>query len=171
MDSLPFCPIVLPAKHAPCPFLNKQSAIMQSPLHPNVAAPDHFIHWLTPLGINFMNHTAENFPPETIACERFILAQCVKLETLSNYSMVLLHFTHFCDDFHIPEAAHMPAEEPLLCLFITLHGARQVGKSTLISWLASLKLWHSINGTPWLGRTCLARAVKGAASFTPPTTS
>ena len=33
-----------------------------------------------------MNGTSENFPPETIARERFILAQCVKPETLSKHA-------------------------------------------------------------------------------------
>ena len=39
----------------------------------------------------------------------------------------LLCFTCFCDDFQIPDMAHMPAKEPLLCLFITSHGAGCVG--------------------------------------------
>ena len=99
MDSLPFCPIALPAKCPPRPFPNKLNAIAHSPLCPNVAAPDRFVHWLTPFGINSMNRTAENFPPETIARERFVLTQCVKPETLSNYSAGLLRFTRFCDDF------------------------------------------------------------------------
>ena len=136
MDSLPFCPIALPAKRAPCPFPNRLNAITQSPLRPNVAAPDHFVHWLTPFGINSMNRAAENFPPETITCKRFVLTQCVKPETLSNYSAGLLHFTCFCDDFRIPEATRMPAKESLLCRFITSHGAGHVGKGTLTSWLA-----------------------------------
>ena len=172
MDSLPICPIALPAKRTPRPFPNKLNAIAQSPLCPNDAAHDHFVHWLTPFGINAMNRAAKMFPQETIACERFVLTQCVKLETLSNYSAGLLHFTCFCDDFRIPKAARMPAEESLLCLFITSHGAsRIVGKGTLTSWLTGLELWHSINSTPWLGRTHLSRAIKGTASFSPATSS
>ena len=171
MDSLPFCPIVLPAKRAPRPFPNRLNAITQSPLCPYVAAPDRFVHWLTPFGINSMDCAAENFPPDTIARKRFILMQCVKLETLSNYSAGLLRFMRFCDDFRIPEATRMPAEESLLCLFITSHGASRIGKGTLTSWLAGLELWHSINNAPWLGRTHLARTIKGTASFSPATSS
>ena len=103
MDSLPFCPIVLPAKRTPHPFPNGLNAIAQSPLRPNVAVPDCFVHWLTPFGINSMNRAAENFPPETIARERFVLTQCVKPETLSNYSAGLLRFMRFCDDFEYPK--------------------------------------------------------------------
>ena len=155
----------------PHPFPNKLNAIAQSPLPPNVAAPNHFVHWLTPFGINSMNCAAKNFPPETITRERFVLTQCVKPEPLSNYSTGLLCFMHFCNDFRIPEATLMPAKESLLCLFITSHGASRVGKGMLTSWLAGLELWHSINSTLWLGRMCLARTVKGAASFSATTSS
>ena len=62
----------------------------------------------------------------------------------------------------------MPASDSLLSIFITTHRAGQVGKGALCSWLSGIKLWHMINGAPWYAGPCVTRAVKGAASFTPP---
>ena len=136
-------------------------------MRPDVAAPDRFTHRLKPFGINFMNRLSNIFPPHIIAHDRIVLMQCIKCETLSNYSAGLLRFTRFCDDFAVLEATRMLASESLLSIFITAHSAGRVGKGTLLSWLSGLQLWHVINSAPWNGGACLSRAVKGAAPFTP----
>ena len=118
-----------------------------------------------------MNHLSLTFPLDVIICDRFVLVQSVSPQTLSNYAAGLIKFMQFCDDFDIPETARMPAAEPFLCIFITAHGAGKVGKGTLTSWLTGLKLWHTINGAPWLGKAHLSRAVKGATSFAPPSST
>ena len=149
------------AKHA------KPPKYSPSPLRPDVSAPDCLVHWLMPFGISYMNGQTAHFPPEVIACERFVISHSVSNNTLSNYAASLLCFTNFCDDFNILEDNQMPATESLLCIFITTHGAGKVRKGTLLSWLFGLELWHTINGAPWLGKSRLAHAVKGATSFAP----
>ena len=148
MNPLPLVPLPLPSRRKPCPRANDSNAISCHPMRPDVAAPDRFTHWLTPFGINFMNRLSKSFPPHIIAQDRIVLMQCIKRETLSNYSAGLLRFTRFCDDFAVPEATRMPASESLLSIFITTHGAGRVGKGTLLSWLSGLQLWHVINGAP-----------------------
>ncbi|KAF8580227.1 hypothetical protein K439DRAFT_1288447, partial [Ramaria rubella] len=78
-------------------------------------------------------------------------------------------FTKFCDDFHIPESLHMPASEPLLCAFISTHGAGTVGEGAIHTWLEGLKLWHCINHAPWHSGPELKCAIEGCATFTPDT--
>ena len=65
----------------------------------------------------------------------------------------------------------MPASEALLCLFMSSHGAGHASCGTLTNWITRLELWHSINGAPWLGKKRLARAIKGAASAAPSSSS
>ena len=148
-----------------------RSVIQPSTLCPHVATPQRFTHWLTPYGINFMNHLLLTFPLDIIIHNRLVLTQSVSPQTLSNYAAGLVKFTQFCDDFNIPETACMPTMEPLLYIFITTHGASKVGNGTLTSLLIGLKLWHTINGAPWLGRARLSRTVKGTASFAPPSST
>ena len=169
-DALPsVVPISLLVKKPTCSPTDSRNAIAPSPLWPNVSAPDHFIHWLTLYGIVFMTQIwmTQNFPPDIVIRDHLVMTQCVKQETLSNYAAGLLHFTWFWDEFAIPKAAHMPAGESLLCIFIASHGAGSVGKGAITCWLSSLELWHTINGTPWLGKPHLACTVKGATTFTP----
>ena len=122
MNPLPIVQLSLPSRRKPHPCANESNAVSCHPMRPDVAAPDHFTHWLTSFGINFMNHLSNSFPPHIIAHDRIVLTQCIKCDTLSNYSASPLCFTQFCDEFTVPEATHMLASESLLCIFITTHG-------------------------------------------------
>jgi len=102
-----------------------------TPLHPLVLATNRFIHWLTPFGLDYMDHLSKSFSPLIIACDHIVLCCCIMQNSLSNYTGSLLHFTQFCNNFSLPETARIPTTRALLCIFITSHGAGHVGWGTL----------------------------------------
>jgi len=150
---LPLIPPV-PVKHTHH-HAKPEDSINPSPLCPLVPAADRFIHWLTPFGIDYMNHLSKLFPLSVITCDHIILCHCITQTSLSNYASGLLCFTQFCNEFLVPKPARMPATEALLCIFITFHGTGHVGQGMLTNWITGLELWHSINGAPWLGKGTL----------------
>ena len=64
----------------------------------------------------------------------------------------------------------MPAPEWLLSAFILTQGAGTVGKGTMATWLARLRLWHNINYAPWYGHSHLKCVLQGASAAAPSTT-
>ncbi|KAF8586659.1 hypothetical protein K439DRAFT_1340540 [Ramaria rubella] len=141
--------------------------ITPSPLHPPVLSQDRFLNWLTPFGIKHMNTESCLLPPHIILQKRFVMCHCIEPNTLKNYTAGLIHFTKFCNDFLVPEPARMPASESLLAAFVSTRGAGSVSEGTIRSWIKGLKLWHRINGTPWMGGPELKRAIEGANTFAP----
>lgn len=104
---------------------------------------------------------ARLFPPNDIDCLFSSLANALEPKTQASYGAGLLRFTQYCDARGIPEAAHMPADEPLLAMFVAQYvGVRQA--TYIANWLAGLAFWHTMNLAPWRG-DCLLRSLKQAA--------
>ena len=142
-------------KPCPCACHIPHLSVSPNPLCPHVVVADHLTRWLMLFGVSHMDALMLFFPPQLIAIPHILLSRSLALSTLTNYSSGLTHFSHFCDDYHIPEALHMPASEALLTMFITCHGTASVLCSTMCHWLLGLELWHEINGTPWCGCSTL----------------
>src|SRR5882724_11655049 len=167
----PFVPPSLlspdPGKRRPRLPPKQQDHITPNPLCPNILAADRFTGWLTPFGISKLNEASHLFPAQTIIRHRLVMENSVLPSILSNYAASLIHFTKFCDDFHVPEETRMPAPETLLSTFISTHAAGSVGLSTMKTWIEGLCLWHIINDTPWHGSSALSHTIKGAAKMAP----
>ena len=80
MNPLPVIQLSLPSWWKPCLHAVKCNTVSQHPMRPNVAAPNCSIHWLTPFGINFMNHLSNSFLLDIIACDWIVLTQCIKIQ-------------------------------------------------------------------------------------------
>jgi hypothetical protein len=124
---------------------------------------------MTPYGQAKLDSLTKIFPPDIIARKRIIMTMAVTPGMLGNYAAGLIRFTKFCDDFHIPEEARMPASEDLLCMFVTTRGAGAVAANAMKNWLLGLELWHIINCAPWHGGKALKRAVEGSSRLAPTT--
>ena len=131
-----------------CSSSSPAICITPSTLRPTVCAPDCFIHWVTPYGVQCMNELSVLTPPSLVVRKRNVMFHSVSGATLSSYSAGLICFTKFCDEYSIPEDLRMPASEALLSIIITTCGAGSVGQGSMRQWIAGLKLWHSIDKAP-----------------------
>jgi len=97
MHPSPIPPMVKLRPRILCIPINR---VALSQLQPLISAPDQFLHWLTPYGLNKLAQFFTFLPPSIVAHEHIILMHAVKHKTLSNYSAGLLRFTQFCDHFN-----------------------------------------------------------------------
>ncbi|KAI0054733.1 DNA breaking-rejoining enzyme [Artomyces pyxidatus] len=84
--------------------------------------------------------------------------------TRINYGAGLLRFTQYCDSLGISEWDRMPASDILLAGFVAA-GAGRVASAQ--QWVSGLRLWHDVNGAPWLGDQALKRALAGVKKLAP----
>ena len=142
------------------------NVVVSSPFHPFVLAWDCLQLWLTPFGIQ--RSTVLRTQVGDFAAHHLIATQLISIEpkTREVYGAGLLHFTQYCDMFGVSEGAHMLASDDLLGTFAS-SGAAKVVRGSIEQWVAGLRLWHSINGAPWLGGDCLKRTLIGVGKVAP----
>ncbi|KAI0777839.1 hypothetical protein BD413DRAFT_448861, partial [Trametes elegans] len=137
-----------------------------SPLRPVVLADDRITQWTSPYAIRFRQELDSFISPSASSRLFLIISKGLDIRTRKNYGAGLLRFTQFCDDLRIPEAARMPAPEPLVAAFVARH-AGSVRLDTIGNWLAGLAVWHAINGAKWPSGNMLAYAKRGAKKLEP----
>ncbi|KAI0038159.1 hypothetical protein FA95DRAFT_1286011 [Auriscalpium vulgare] len=130
-----------------------------SPFRKSCLASDRLLKWTTPYGLVWAAEQRRLLSPRVFAHRQLVMVSSVVESTRGTYGAGLLRFTQFCDSLAIAEGARMPAADDLLAAFAS-SAAAVVGAHAVTQWMFGLRMWHELNGAPWLGGTMLARAVK-----------
>ena len=67
---------------------------------------------------------------------------------------------------HIPSSSRLPADEHLLCAFAASSARQRSGKS-ISSNISTIRAWHIMNNTRYMGGLLLRYTIKGACNMTP----
>jgi len=119
-------PIPTSRRIHPQSWVSETISLRHIPLRPHVSAPVHFLHWLSPFSLKWLNDVCHLLPPHLLARDQVVMACAVNIKILTNYGVGLLRFMQFCDAINVPEYLQMPSPEWLLSIFITTCGAGSV---------------------------------------------
>ena len=84
-------------------------SITHNELCPHVPAADHIFSWCTPFSSCHQAAVAQRLPDPLIESTLMAVWGALTPNTKSTYGVGPLHFTQFCDKWHITEEACMPA--------------------------------------------------------------
>ncbi|KAI0038177.1 DNA breaking-rejoining enzyme [Auriscalpium vulgare] len=127
-------------------------------------ARDRILLWHTPFSVEYCANALTTLSVDAFTRLRAVQVHAVEPNTRTSYGAGLLRFTQYCDAHRISESDRMPASDLLLAAFV----AGAAGKvASAQQWISGIKLWHKLNGAPWLGDGALQLAMKGVKKLAP----
>ncbi|KDQ11955.1 hypothetical protein BOTBODRAFT_113579, partial [Botryobasidium botryosum FD-172 SS1] len=89
---------------------------------------------------------------------------------LSTYSSAISSFVTFCDINNVDPKDHFPASKITLCWFASSF-AGLASASSVCNKISTLKAWHTVHNTGWLGGPRLDAMLGGISNLSPPSSS